>query len=123
MRIFQGCAFAPRFSGEHLLQVRKLDALREQHEAKKAERDESWAKFLDDLRANPAQLSQLPAPKPENVDGRLFALWQLLQSMSGETDRHAIDSVAALDQIAGTAVTTAFRDAFIGFWRQWRAAT
>ena len=85
-----------------------------------AERDREWAKFLDDLRANPEQLRQLPAPSPENVDERLFALWRLLSSALGDTNRYAIDDVTAIEPMVGSDVTAAFRDALIGFWRQWR---
>ncbi len=95
--------------------------MRQQREAESAERDREWAKFLDDLRANPEQLRQLPAPSPESVDeGGLFALWRLLSSALGDTNRYAIDDVTAIEPMVGSDVTAAFRDALIGFWRGWR---
>ena len=75
---------------------------------------------MDDLRANPAQLRQLRAPTSEHVDGRLYDLWQLLRSTLGDINCYAIDDVTALEPVLGSDLTAAFRDALIGFWRQWR---
>ncbi len=120
-REYLNAVLSPRqISEEELRQTQKLQALRQQREAKKTERNVGWAQFVDDLRANPAQLRQLPAPTPERIDGRLFDLWQLLRSALGDVNRYAIDDVAALDPMFGSSVTAAFRDALIGFWRQWR---
>ena len=38
----------------------------------------------------------------------------------GDINRYAIDDVAALEPLLGSELTAAFRDALIGFWRQWR---
>lgn len=105
---------------EELRYIREAEVRREQHEAELAERDRGWAKFVDDLRANPEQLRQLPPPTRENVDGRLFYLWQLLNSASEGDNKYAIDSVDAVAPVLGPELATAFRDALVSFWRQWR---
>jgi len=120
-RDYLNAFLSPRpISEEDLRQTRELKAMRQQREAESAERDRGWAKFVDDLRANPEQLRQLPAPSPENVDGRLLDLWRLLSSALGDINRYAIDDVTALEPMIGSDLTAAFRDALIGFWRQWR---
>ena len=120
-RDYLNAVLSPRqISEEELRLTREQKAMRQQREAVSAERDREWAKFVDDLRADPEQLRQLPAPLPENVDRRLFALWRLLSSALGDINRYAIDDVTALEPMIGSGVTAAFRDALIGFWRQWR---
>jgi hypothetical protein len=112
---------SPRpISEEELRYTRESQAMREQREAGLAERDRGWAKFVDDLRANPEQLRHLAPPTRENVDGRLYDLWQLLRSATGDINRYAIDDVKALEPMIGSDLTAAFREALIGFWRQWR---
>ena len=76
--------------------------------------------LLTTYEPTPPSYARVPAPAPDNVDGRLFALWHILQSKKSGEDRYAIDSVAALDPIVGSAVVSAFRDALARFWRQWR---
>ena len=120
-RDYLNVLLSPRpISEEERRQTAELKAMRQQQEAESAERDRDWAKFVDDLRANPEQLRQLRAPTSENVDGRLFDLWQLLRSTLGDINCYAIDDVTALEPMVGSDLTAAFRDALIGFWRQWR---
>jgi len=107
-------------SDEERRQNEEFAAARAKHEADQVGRDRSWAAFVDELRADPSQLRRLSPPTREKVDGRLFDLWQLLNSASGDGNRYAIDTVSALEPMLGTDLTSAFRDALVSFWRQWR---
>jgi hypothetical protein len=100
---------------EHLEEMARLQA--EQTEREAAQRA-SWTDFIDKLREDPDQLRCLPAPTKENIDARLYYLWELLSGMDGQS-RYAIEDVRLVEPILGTELTAAFRDGLIAFWRQW----
>jgi hypothetical protein len=97
----------------------QIAAMETQRAEQEATRQKSWKEFLDPLRANPDQLRQIPPPTPQNIDGRLFYLWELLRVMDEHQSRYAIDDVTPLEPILGAELTAAFRDALVGFWRHW----
>ncbi|MHB1765535.1 MAG: hypothetical protein ACYCS1_08410 [Gammaproteobacteria bacterium] len=101
---------------EHQERMAAMDAERNRREK---EQSDSWNEFLDSLRNNPDQLRHIPAPTRDNVDGRLFSLWELLHSMDERQSRYAIDDAHVVEPILGHDLTLAFRDGLIAFWRQW----
>jgi hypothetical protein len=65
-RDYLNTELSPRqVSEEELHQTRQLRAMQERQEKELAERDRGWATFVDELRANLAQLRQLRAPTSE----------------------------------------------------------
>jgi hypothetical protein len=104
-----------RHETEHQEAMARLQA---EHAERDAARQKSWAEFIQNLRKAPNQLHSLPAPTKEQVDSRLYYLWELLSSMDGQS-RYAIDDVRLVEPILGAELTAAFQDALITFWRQW----
>jgi len=106
-------------SAEELESRAELERVQGEAESARVERDRSWAEFLDTLRADPGILGRQPPPTPENVDRRLFSLWDLLRNTDERRNHYAIDDLRSVEPILGAALTAAFRAALVGFWRQW----
>lgn len=104
---------------ELLESERKLEELQKRQQAEQDEQDRSWRQFIDELKANPAQLRDLPAPTAKGVDKRLYYLWQLLQNATERQSRYAIDDLTPLEPRLGAELIIATRDAFVSFWRKW----
>ncbi|MDP9089327.1 MAG: hypothetical protein M3O26_11400 [Pseudomonadota bacterium] len=100
---------------EHLEEMARLQAEQTEREATQ---QTSWTEFIDKLREDPDKLRRLPAPTKENIDARLYYLWELLSGMDGQS-RYAIEDVRLVEPVLGIEVTAAFRDGLIAFWRQW----
>jgi hypothetical protein len=109
----------PPPSPEQIAHDREMNELREQTEAERAARDQSWLEFIDGLRNDPNQLRQVRPPSAEAIDGRLYNLWQLLSETVDASSRYAIDSIAPLEPMLGPEVAAAVRDGLIQHWRLW----
>lgn len=96
-------------------EFKRIQAERQEQER---QRDDSWATFIAELRADPDQLRRIVPPPQDSVDARLFHLWLLLSSMDGRESRYAIDDVRPVEAVLGPDLTLAFRDALVKFWRQ-----
>jgi hypothetical protein len=92
--------------------------VRAKHETEQKKRDTSWIKFVNDIKAEPDVLRNLPKRLDHNVDSRLFYLWELLSSRSSHSSRYAIDDVSPVVPIVGQEVASALEEALIQFWRQ-----
>ncbi len=113
--------FAPRApSAEERASLRQLDAVTRRAQRVRAKREKSWTEFAAEVRANPQQLRELRPVSAKGVDGRLFGLWQLLQSLAPSGSRYAIDTVAPLEPLIGREAALAVRGGLIGLWRVWR---
>ncbi len=106
-------------SAEELESRAELARVQAEGEAAQAERDRSWRELLDKLRADPGILGRQPPPTPERVDFHFFNLWELLRSTDERRNHNAIDELRSVEPILGAELTAAFRDALVGFWRQW----
>lgn len=106
-------------SAEELAHKEQMAGMQLERQAEEAERDRSWREFLDTLRADPDALRRQPPPTRDNVDGRLYYLWELLRSVDEQRTHFAIDDIRPIAPILGAELTAAFRDALVGFWRQW----
>jgi hypothetical protein len=89
---------------------------REQAE-QRAVRDQSWVNFIEEMKADPKQLLNLPPPTAEGVDARLFGLWQLINSETSHKNRYAIDDIAFLEPILGAELVGTLTTALIAFWK------
>ena len=98
-------------------EFKRIQAERQEQER---QRDDSWATFIAELRADPDQLRRIVPPPQDSVDARLFHLWLLLSSMDGRQSRYAIDDVRPVEVVLGPDLTLAYRDALVKFWRQWK---
>ncbi|MGH8217723.1 MAG: hypothetical protein ACREUT_04030 [Steroidobacteraceae bacterium] len=106
-------------SPEEVAHNQEMAALQAVQAEQQTARDESWRAFLARLRQDPDQLRHILPPTVESVDGRLFHLWELLSGIDGRS-RYAIDDLHPVEPVLGTQLTSAFRDALISFWRQWK---
>lgn len=100
-------------------QHRELERLRDQNARRRAEGDQSWIYLVARLRADPDQLRHLNPATAEGIDGRLFHLWQFLNSAMQSRNRYAIESVAPVEPVLGPEVAAALRDGLIRHWRTW----
>lgn len=101
-------------SEEELAEVRRTNV------SARAEQEQSWVKFVADMRANPDQLRRPRPTTATTVDGRLYDLWQLLNQAAGRNSRYAIDSVAPLAEIVGQEAAAAFAEGLAEVWRAWK---
>jgi len=97
----------------------KIAAQRRTHELKTRERDDSWVRFIEGLRADPGQLDSLIPQTKTTADSRLVDLYQLLSSRMRSRSRYSIESLAAVEPILGPVVTAKFGTALIAFARNW----
>ncbi|MEZ5401464.1 MAG: hypothetical protein R2729_17465 [Bryobacteraceae bacterium] len=95
---------------------RERQEIESQHEAETERRDQSWIKFIREIRADPDRIAKLRLPVPADDLSDLIALWRLLDS-AGSRSHYSIDSVAPLERIAGREVAQAALDGWIAFWR------
>lgn len=86
--------------------------------ARNAERDQSWINFIEELKSDPARIDKLRTSRPPNLTGELYQLWRLLSGAANRS-RYAIESVAPLERIAGSAVAEAVRAGLSDHWRNW----
>lgn len=103
---------------EETEQREQIDRLNAEHAEREAQQQAGWTEFIDKLREDPDQLRRLPVPTRENIDARMYHLWELLSATDGQS-RYAIEDVRLIEPIVGAAVTAGFRDGLIAFWRQW----
>ena len=120
-RDFLGAMLAtPTLTEQELLFRREQEEMRRQHAKEEAARDQSWIDFVDQMKADPGQLLRLTPPTRDRIDSPLYCLWQLLHAAAGERNLFAIDDISPLEPVLGSELTSATRDALIGFWRQWK---
>lgn len=98
---------------------RWTDARRRQEQARE-EREQGWRDFVTRMQADPEALRRIGPPTAAGVDGRLFDLWQLTSGRITAGNRYSISSLKPIEPALGPALTAAFQDALIGFWRHWR---
>lgn len=91
---------------------------RAKREAEQKKRDASWIRFVNDIKAKPDVLLDLPRLPDGTPDGRLFDLWRLLSSLSSHSSHYAIDDVSPVVPIVGKDAARALEEALIQFWRQ-----
>ena len=90
------------------------------HEADQAKRDASWRQFVDDMRADTAQIRKIEPRADNTVDGRLYNLWKLAKSVCAKDSKFAFDSLAPIEPVLGADLTEALSEALIRFWRSRR---
>lgn len=78
--------------------------------------DQSWIEFIRGIRSDPGRIARLRQPVPKDQGSDLMNLWQLLDR-AGSRSRHAVDSVAPLERIAGSEVAKAAEAGLIAHWR------
>lgn len=100
-------------------QERELRRLQREGRSRRAETDQSWSNFANEMRANPTQLRQLNPATTQGVDARLFNLWELLRAATSSRSHYGLDSVAPIEPIVGPEVAGALRDGLIQHWRDW----
>lgn len=107
----------PRTPSQSELQMeQELREIENQNLAALDERDKSWIEFIRSIRADPERIARLKAPIPLDKRSDLVDLWQLLNG-AGSQSRHAIDSVAPLERIAGSDVAKGVEAGLIAHWR------
>ncbi|RWK68271.1 MAG: hypothetical protein EOR54_14620 [Mesorhizobium sp.] len=100
---------------EQQARMERLRKAQEENQAARDKRDESWIKFIEELRANPGLLDR-PQPQTETTaDSRLVHLWQFLSSRLQHRSRYAIDDLSMVEPIFGPEVTKKFGAALIAF--------
>jgi hypothetical protein len=114
---YQAWITPQRVSAEEAAQEQQWKEMRERNSADRAAREASWLEFAERLRKNPDELRHLRQPTAEEVDARLFHLWQLLSADIGS--RYSIDTVAPLEPMFGAEVAALIREALIAHWRLW----
>jgi hypothetical protein len=110
----------PRPNPEMERLTREHEKLRQQHQEERAKRDNSWMDFVNRMKADPRQLDAIPPPEGDQIDGRLWDLWQLFNRAESENGRYAIDDTSTVEPLFGPELTSAMVRAFNRFWRQWR---
>jgi hypothetical protein len=86
----------------------------------RAENDQGWQDFIQQIRASPEQLRDV-APLHENgsMDARVYNLWALLSRSRKHRDHYAINSLEPLQPLVGDKAANYFRVAIGKFWRRW----
>lgn len=111
---------SPPISDAYLGQERKWSEARRQQQKAREDREQGWHDFVKRMRADPDALRHIGPPTAAGVDGRLFDLWQLVSGLASSGTRYAISSLKAAEPALGPALTLAFEDALIAFWRRWQ---
>lgn len=96
---------------------RDMKRIRSKNAAAKTKRTKSWVKFVDELKADPNALRNLPKREDNSADARLFYFYELLNAASRGGSRYQIDDVTALEPVFGGDVVEAARDGLINYWR------
>ena len=96
---------------------RDMKRIRSKNAAAKTKRTKSWVKFVDELKADPNVLRNLPTREDNSADGRLFYFYELLNAASRGDSRYQIDDVSVLEPVFGKDVVEAARDGLIDYWR------
>jgi hypothetical protein len=104
---------------EHLELERTLNEIQSRNAADLAKRDESWISFIRELQSDPGRVAKLKVPAGSGVNSDLLNLWRLLNgaNKANSGSRYAIESVAAVERIAGAEVAEAVRAGLIAHWR------
>ena len=106
-------------SSEERASQRRLARLYERNSIQQAQNEKSWITFAHGLRANPAQLREIPPPTPKSMDARLYHLWHLLRTIGRNQNRYGFNSLDPLVPLIGREALDPLREAFIRFWRHW----
>ncbi|MBZ6380092.1 MULTISPECIES: hypothetical protein [Pacificimonas] len=93
----------------------RLEKSRRENQKRTAERDDSWIRFIDELRADPGQLDSLHPQTEDTVDRRLYNLWRLLNSRTSSRSRYSVSDVSAIEPIVGKEVAEKLRLGLIDF--------
>ena len=107
-------------SADEIRSEEELAEVTRTNDSARAEQEQSWVKFVADMRANPEQLRRPQPTTATTVDGRLYDLWQLLNQAARRNSRYTIDSVAPLAEIAGQEAAAAFGEGLAEVWRAWK---
>lgn len=100
--------------------VRTQARMQRQHEEfvkTQKESDNSWVIFGQDIRSNPSQLDSLRPPDADGVDARIYHIGQILQGLSGNSQRLSVSDVELLMPLFGAAAIPHIRNAFVRYWR------
>ena len=95
-------------------------AQKAQHEAEQAKRDASWWQFIEEMRADTAEIRAIRPRADNTVDGRLYNLWKLARSACAKDSKFEFDSLAAIQPVLGAGLTEALNHALVAFWRSRR---
>jgi hypothetical protein len=111
---------SPQSESPEMLALKAQNAeLTARHESERAKRDASWKEFLDEMRAEVAQIRDLVPRTDNSVDRRLYQLWVLARSVCARNNEYAFDSLAPVEPLFGPDLTRAFEAALVRFWRAW----
>ena len=98
-----------------------------QHEeiVRRRANDESAAiqellEFVSSLQGDIESFRKAAVSSADDVDRRVYRLWQLLNDAAYRNNRHTVDSVAPLVPLTGAELADVLRDALIHHWRVWR---
>jgi len=109
----------PTKSPELLRSEAELAEATRENQRQRAEQEQSWVEFVENLRDDPDQLRRPMLAPATTVDSRLYYLWQLLQAATRSDSRYAIDNVAPIVEIAGASVAARFIEGLSAMWRTW----
>jgi hypothetical protein len=116
LAVFKALTEPSEPSPKHVEMERERKDIEEKYAAESTKRDQSWIDFVRDLRSDAARIARLRVPLSPDINPDLFNLWKLLDGASNRS-RHAIESVAPLEGIAGHEVASAVKDGLIALWR------
>ncbi|KHK86560.1 UNVERIFIED_CONTAM: hypothetical protein LK11_76475, partial [Mumia flava] len=109
----------PTKSPDLLRSEAELAEATRENERQRAEQEQSWVDFVENLRDDPDQLLRPKLTPATSVDSRLYYLWQLLQAATRSDSHYAINNVAPIIEIAGASVAARFIDGLSAMWRTW----
>jgi hypothetical protein len=95
-------------------------AQKAEHEAEQAKRDASWWQFIEEMRADMAEIRTIRPRADNTVDGRLYNLWKLARSACAKDSKFEFDSLVAIQPVLGAGLTEALNHALVAFWRSRR---
>ena len=110
----------PELAEEEQEFEREQTRAQEESAIETARHNQSWIEFAERLRADPHQLANIPPPKNDQVDHRLYRLWWLLSQLGQNQSRYAIRDLSPLRPLFGDDVIKALRKCLIAYWRYWR---
>jgi|GEM_PF-1151910 len=106
-------------SPQELQDDAELAAMEESGRLKREANDRSWQEFLNGIKADPSQLRDVGPLVGENIDSRIFHLWNRLSRAQGNRNRYAMTSMQPLVSLVGEQASAYFQLAVARFWRQW----
>ena len=113
--VLDGWLSPPKDSPELRESLDRMKKSQRRSKARITKRDNSWVRFIDELRAEPDVLDKLRPQTADTVDSRLFHLWQLVSWRTSSRSRHSISDLSMIRPIVGEEVASRFGRELIKF--------